>query len=145
MFLYIILKGSSLRFQRAQEHRKRSPDENLFAFSALEILSVHLEIGSTPPMCDISSIFVTLNISTFCSKALVVTFPTPLVSSHLEFICKSYRCSGRAEILPAVVPSERAVVPLALGWEASAAVPLPVPPIHGFGCNVRYWQGHCRR
>jgi len=41
-------------------------------------------------MCGIPSIFVTLNISTFCSKALVATFPTELDSSRLELPCKSY-------------------------------------------------------
>ena len=85
-----------MRFKRAQEHRKRSPDENLVAFSVLEILPVLLEIRSTPSMCGISSIFVTLNISTFCSKALVVTFPTQLDSPDLEFIRESYCISGFA-------------------------------------------------
>ena len=41
-------------------------------------------------MCGIPSIFVTLNISTFCSKALVATFPTELDSSRLELPYKSY-------------------------------------------------------
>ena len=45
-------------------------------------------------MCGIPSIFVTLTISTFCRKALVVTFPTELVSPVLEFERESYCISG---------------------------------------------------
>ena len=47
-------------------------------------------------MCGIPSIFVTLNISTFCSKALVATFPTELDSPVLEFERESYCISGFA-------------------------------------------------
>ena len=67
-------------------HRKQSPDENLFAFSALEILSVHLEIGSTPPMCDISSIFVTLNM--FVAKHLSLPFQRNWIHLFWSFLAK---------------------------------------------------------
>ena len=47
-------------------------------------------------MCGIPSIFVTLNISTFCVITLVVTFPMQLDSPDLEFIRESYCISGSA-------------------------------------------------
>ena len=50
-------------------------------------------------MCGIPSIFVTLNISTFCRLALVVTFPTQLDSPDLEFGRESYCISGFAALL----------------------------------------------
>ena len=78
-------------------------------------------------MCGISSIFVTLNISNLVG---FISFGASLQKlSQFRF---------QDEILSAVVPPHRAVVPLALGWEASAAVPLPVPPKYIFGHNVRY-------
>ena len=40
MFLCIILKGFSLRFQRAQDHRNQSPDEKNIAVFVLLVLSV---------------------------------------------------------------------------------------------------------
>ena len=40
MFLCMILKGSLLRFQRAQDHRNRSPDEKDIAVFVLLFLSV---------------------------------------------------------------------------------------------------------
>ena len=85
-------------------------------------------------MCDISSIFVTLNISNAIG---FISFGV-----HMR---KLSQFRVQDEILSAVVPPFRAVLPLALGWEASAAVPLPVPPRFIFGRNVRYWQRHCQR
>ena len=60
MFLCMILKGSSLQFQRAQDHRNRSPDEKVLAVFVLLFLSVfrqsdnptHTWIGiSDPDIC----------------------------------------------------------------------------------------------
>ena len=46
MFLYTILESSSLRFQRAQEHRKRSPDDqDMFVF----VLDFFLFFVGRPP------------------------------------------------------------------------------------------------
>ena len=50
-------------------------------------------------MCGIPSIFVTLNISTFCVITLVVTFPMQLDSPDLEFERESYCISGFADLL----------------------------------------------
>ena len=66
--------------------------KNLLRFRVGNIIGLFLRKVPHLPMGGEFTLFMVLNISTFFGKALVVTFLTKLVSSHLEFSRKSYGC-----------------------------------------------------
>ena len=58
--------------------------ENLLRFRVGNIIGLSLRKVPHLPMCANLILFMVLNISTFCREALVVIFPTSLVSPDLS-------------------------------------------------------------
>jgi hypothetical protein len=77
--------GLVMFFRKAQAHRVWSPDEKVAFGCGLEKILGRLSESVLTSHPLVFSTLLKLNIGSFCWIALVVIFPTKLVSSHSEF------------------------------------------------------------